>query len=217
MAPVPEQASGITSWRVWNSILRPALTSAKSAWYSGVRWWMIGRAMASRTSLGTGVGPGAMSWYFFIEFRPSRLDADLTTPLALPAPAPIVSCRPRASAHGMPERGDEQGIAARCVGSKEVDDVSVVVREAAGAEAERVRGEIRAATTQAGVEVDEAVAAVAEGGQDLVQTRQKVDDGGGITPQRLFQTEVGGLLTEHASPDQLEAMGVGPVQIGAGQ
>src|SRR5262245_33098422 len=70
MAPVPEQASGITSWRVWNSILRPALTSPKSAWYSGVRWWMIGRAMASRTSLGTGVGPGAMSWYFFIEFRP---------------------------------------------------------------------------------------------------------------------------------------------------
>src|SRR5437667_6142053 len=27
---------------------------------------MIGRAMASNTSLGTGVGPGAISWYFFI-------------------------------------------------------------------------------------------------------------------------------------------------------
>src|ERR1041384_6327759 len=34
--------------------------------YSGVRWWIMGWAMASSTLLGTGVGPGAISWYFFI-------------------------------------------------------------------------------------------------------------------------------------------------------
>jgi len=32
----------------------------KSASYSGVRWWIIGWAMASRTFEGTGVGPGAI-------------------------------------------------------------------------------------------------------------------------------------------------------------
>ena len=60
-APVPEHASGITSPAVWNSVFRPARTSTKSASYSGVRWWIMGCAIASRTSLGTGVGPGAIS------------------------------------------------------------------------------------------------------------------------------------------------------------
>jgi hypothetical protein len=72
MAPVPEQASGMTSWDVCTRRLSPARTSMKSASYSGVRWWRIGCAIASSTSLGTGVGPGAISWYFFIGSRPPR-------------------------------------------------------------------------------------------------------------------------------------------------
>ena len=69
IAPVPEQAKGSTSCDVWKSFLSPARTSRKSASYSGVRWWSIGCAIASSTSLGTGVGPGAMSWYFFMKSR----------------------------------------------------------------------------------------------------------------------------------------------------
>ena len=61
MDPVPEEANGSTSWAVWNSRLSPARTSAKRASYSGVRWWIMGWAMASSTFGGTGVGPGAMS------------------------------------------------------------------------------------------------------------------------------------------------------------
>jgi hypothetical protein len=37
IAPVPEQASGITSWEVCTSRLSPARTWTKSASYSGVR------------------------------------------------------------------------------------------------------------------------------------------------------------------------------------
>ena len=52
--------NGITSWLVWKSRLSPARTSMKSASYSGVRWWIIGWAIASSTFEGTGVGPGAI-------------------------------------------------------------------------------------------------------------------------------------------------------------
>src|SRR2546425_321783 len=51
---------------VWKSFLSPARTSTNSASYCGVRWWIIGCAIARRTSLGTGVGPGAINWYFFM-------------------------------------------------------------------------------------------------------------------------------------------------------
>ncbi len=57
--------SGITSCAVWTSRLSPAATSRPSASYSGVRWWIMGCAIARSTRLGTGVGPGAISWYFF--------------------------------------------------------------------------------------------------------------------------------------------------------
>ena len=60
IAPVPEEVNGITSWLVWNRRLSPARTSMKSASYSGVRWWIMGWAIASRTFEGTGVGPGAI-------------------------------------------------------------------------------------------------------------------------------------------------------------
>jgi hypothetical protein len=39
---------------------------------------MIGRAMASRTVGGTGVGPGAISWYFFIRVSSLVVAAPLT-------------------------------------------------------------------------------------------------------------------------------------------
>ena len=61
MAPVPEHANGSTSCLVWKSRLSPARTSSESASYSGVRWWIMGCAIASSTLLGTGVGPGAIS------------------------------------------------------------------------------------------------------------------------------------------------------------
>ena len=61
IAPVPVHAGVSTSCCVWTRRLSPARTSEKRASYSGVRWWMIGRAIASNTSLGTGVGPGAIS------------------------------------------------------------------------------------------------------------------------------------------------------------
>src|SRR6266851_5025264 len=66
MAPVPVHAGVSTSSRVCTRRLRASRTSRKRATYSAARWWMIGRVMASSTSLGTGVGPGAISWYFFI-------------------------------------------------------------------------------------------------------------------------------------------------------
>ena len=65
-APVPDAARTMTSLRVPISSARPARTRAKSASNSGVRWWMIGRPMAWRTSGGIGVGPGARRWYFFM-------------------------------------------------------------------------------------------------------------------------------------------------------
>src|SRR5438445_26620 len=73
--PRLETASTITMASV------PAVTwaYARTSWstaYSGGRWWIIGRAMASSTSLGTGVGPGAISWYFFIGSRPPRRRGD---------------------------------------------------------------------------------------------------------------------------------------------
>ena len=61
IAPVPEHANGTMSLCVWNSFFSPARTSVNSASYSGVRWWIIGWAMASSAWLGTGVGPGAIS------------------------------------------------------------------------------------------------------------------------------------------------------------
>ncbi len=60
IAPVPDEVNGTTSWVVWKRRLSPARTSMKSASYSGVRWWIIGWAIASRTFEGTGVGPGAI-------------------------------------------------------------------------------------------------------------------------------------------------------------
>src|SRR5262249_62036325 len=60
IAPVPDEVNGITSWPVWKSRLSPARTSMNRDSYSGVRWWMIGCAIASSTSDGTGVGPGAI-------------------------------------------------------------------------------------------------------------------------------------------------------------
>src|SRR5271156_3102440 len=38
---------------------------SSAALNSGVRWWMIGRAISSKTSGGTGAGPG-VNKYFFI-------------------------------------------------------------------------------------------------------------------------------------------------------
>ncbi len=76
IAPVPEHASGRTSAAVWKIFLSPARTSVNNASYCGVRWWIMGCAIARRTSLGTGVGPGAINWYFFM--RTASLDGSVS-------------------------------------------------------------------------------------------------------------------------------------------
>ena len=84
----------MTSSTVRTRVISPARTSAKSASYSGVRWWMIGWAMARRTWLGTGVGPGAINWYFFIGASPSRVRRLVTWGPRTGPPCPPRSSRP---------------------------------------------------------------------------------------------------------------------------
>ena len=70
IAPVPEHARMSTSLAVWNTYFRPSTHSMSIAEKSGVRWWIIGRACASRTSEGTGVGPGVIRYFFCIGDTP---------------------------------------------------------------------------------------------------------------------------------------------------
>src|SRR4029077_4132936 len=71
--PVPEAASMSTLFFVWNSHLSPSRTSANTLSNSGARWWNMGRAMASSTSGGTGVGPGASKYRFNIDCSSYRI------------------------------------------------------------------------------------------------------------------------------------------------
>src|SRR5207249_8253300 len=70
---------------------------------------------------------------------------------------------------------DEDGVLARGVRREELDDVTVVEGEPRGAKALRVGGEVSAAAGNAGLEVGEAVAAVAEHGEDTRERREEVD------------------------------------------
>jgi hypothetical protein len=67
MPAVPLPATVMTSCVVWKSHLRPARTFWITGMKSGERWWIMGADMARRTSGGTGVGPGAKRYCFFIE------------------------------------------------------------------------------------------------------------------------------------------------------
>ncbi len=64
---VPEPATVKTSWLVWKSHLRPVRTFWITGMKSGERWWIMGADIASRTSGGTGVGPGAKRYCFFMD------------------------------------------------------------------------------------------------------------------------------------------------------
>src|SRR5436853_2451715 len=64
--PVPDDARMSTSFLVWYNHLRSSRTSPNNWANSGARWWMIGLAIASNTSGGTGVGPGASKYRFNI-------------------------------------------------------------------------------------------------------------------------------------------------------
>src|SRR5574340_1308713 len=72
ITPVPEDANSSASPSVWNTYLRPLIASANAAEKSGVRWWIIGAACVSRTSAGTGVGPGVIRYFFCICLLPLR-------------------------------------------------------------------------------------------------------------------------------------------------
>src|SRR5262245_15880153 len=149
IAPVPEHVRGITSCAVWKIRLSPARTSTKSASYSGVRWWMIVCAIAGSAWLGTGVGPGAMSCYFFMEATLPR--------------------RFGPSAEG----GDEDRVQSLGVRREEPHDLVVIEREPRRAEALRVRGEVRAPADEPGLEVGEAGAAVAPRGEQRIERREE--------------------------------------------
>ena len=58
MAPEPEQDKDSTGCSVPNSTRRPFCTRAMISLKAGLRWWIMSRAMARRTSSGMGVGPG---------------------------------------------------------------------------------------------------------------------------------------------------------------
>src|SRR5450756_711492 len=75
IAPVPEHASSSTSFVVSKMYFSPSTASMSVAENSGVRWWIIGLACASRTSAGTGVGPGVIRYFFCIGSSPSQVVA----------------------------------------------------------------------------------------------------------------------------------------------
>ena len=77
MTPVPEHANSSTSPSVWKTYFRSSIASANAAEKSGVRWWMIGAAMVSMTSAGTGVGPGVIRYFFCILRLPYSSDDSL--------------------------------------------------------------------------------------------------------------------------------------------
>ena len=72
MPTVPEPASTSGSCLVCSSQRSPSCTSRRHSVNDGARWYSIGRAMASSTRSGTGVGP-AVSRYSFMA-RACRLD-----------------------------------------------------------------------------------------------------------------------------------------------
>ena len=67
MAPVPEAVRIRTSFCVWNTSLRPSVTSTITCLASAERWWITGRASSRSTSSGTLAGPGVMSRGFRIS------------------------------------------------------------------------------------------------------------------------------------------------------
>ena len=46
------------------------MAALNAAEKSGVRWWIIGAAIASMISAGTGVGPGVIRYFFCIGASP---------------------------------------------------------------------------------------------------------------------------------------------------
>ena len=64
IAPVPADAKRTTPCSVRYTCRRRSKTRASTSRNSGVRWWIMGAAVAARTSGGTGVGPGVTRYRF---------------------------------------------------------------------------------------------------------------------------------------------------------
>src|SRR5262245_40360214 len=123
-----------------------------------------------------------MSWYFFIGVRlPSRAGAR--------GSSSIVSRARGRPARGAAEGGDEDSGAAGRVRGEEFDDLVVVERQPGGAEAEGIGRQVCSPTAEAGGEVHETIAAVAIHTQHRGERREIVENGGGVTAQRLLETE----------------------------
>src|SRR5262245_29131510 len=102
---------------------------------------MIGCAMASSTSLGMGVGPGAINWYFFID---SSLGIWTAACAANPCHARTIryslgcrveSRRRRRRGHRPAQSRDENGLASGAERGEELDHGAIVEGETRGAEA----------------------------------------------------------------------------------
>ena len=191
MAPVPEHASGMTSWEVCTRRLSPAQHLDEER-------LVLGRAVVKDRL-------GHRQQHFARHGRRSRrhqlvllhrltascvggwIGFDTSTP-----------SRARAAAA---ERGDEDRVASGRVRREEPHDLGVVEREPAGAEAQGVGRQVRAAAGDAGIEVGQAIPAVAPRLPDRVERRQEEDRRRRVATQRLLERQIRRLVAERARPD----------------
>src|SRR6266545_4425436 len=89
----------------------------------------------------------------------------------------------------MAQRRDEDRIQAVGRRREELDDEAVVEREPARSETLRVRGQVGAAARNAGLQVREAIAPVAEGGEDRVERREEEQRRRRVATERLLEGE----------------------------
>src|SRR5882672_7128952 len=113
-------------------------------------------------------------------------------------------CRRRL--HGAAEGGDEDGFLARGVGREERDHVTVVEGEAGGSEALCVGREIEAAPEEAGLEIGQAIPAIAIRLEERVEIGEEEDGRARHAAEGLLEAEIGRLLTEVTPLQELEGM-----------
>src|SRR6476661_7865196 len=121
--------------------------------------------MARRTSLGTGVGPGAINWYFFIgpppwNPRDARARATASRSYSRRDAACQAGERRRRSRRRASERDDEDRVQVVAGRGEELDHLAVVEGEPRRAEALRVRGQVRAPAREPSLEVGQPIATV---------------------------------------------------------
>jgi len=102
------------------------------------------------------------------------------------------------------------------VGREERDHVAVIECKAGGAEALRIGAEIEATPDEAGLEVGQAIPAIAIRLEKRVEIGEEEDGRARHAAERLLETEIGRLLTEVTPLQELEGMRGGAIGVGAG-